>query len=202
MPNSINFRRSLFILLILAVSGCLTSTNPFYKAEQVIKDDLLIGTYVDKRAGHMWTIKSNENDRNCYIATLRQGEAWSNYTLTLFRIGDVTYLDLFPEDDSSLARDPGGPPTMSQIMKSLTAQPLHFVVLVDISKDGLSVSSSTREGLRNLFKQRPDLRRYRRGDSLLLPGPVEENQNLLRQIGEAPKFLDYKADIKKNRTGV
>ncbi len=200
MRSSINLRQILFLLLTAILSGCLTSTNPFYKPEQVIKDDRLLGTYADKRAGHNWTIKKNDDDPKCYTATLRQGNAWSNYTLTLFKSGGFTYLDFFPEADSSLARDPGGPPTMSQIMKSLTSQPLHFVVLANITKDGIHISTSSREGLGNLLKQRADLRKYLRGGTLLLPGSVEENQNLLREIGSAPRIMDYNADMKKNET--
>lgn len=187
------------LFLLLTLSGCLTSTTSFYLPSQVIQDDRLIGTYVDKRAGHSWEITKGDRGRGkgTYIATLRQGEAWSSYILTLFKLDGRTYFDLFPENDASIARNPGGPPTSSMIMRYLTNQPLHLISQIKITDQHLEITTINREGLGRLMRMKPEMG-VSYDSRWLLKGTTQQLQKLLREISDNPDIFNEHIQLQRD----
>lgn len=177
--------------LLLTLSGCLVSTSSFYLPNQKITDDRIIGTYVDKDAGHRWEITRSDggSEKAPYTATLRQGDAWSSYGLTLFKLEGTTYFDLFPENNSSLGRNPGGPPTAGMIMHYLTNQPLHMVSQVKISDQQLEIITLNREGLGRLTQLKPEMGNWQNG-KWILNGATAELQELLQETSSNPKIFN------------
>jgi hypothetical protein len=194
-----NFLKVLLAFAFLSLlSGCLTSLRPFYLPEQVAEDSRLLGVFKHEKAGHVWKVERNEEQRKGYLATLGQDGAWSKYQLTLFKFKERTYLDIFPESDSSLVRSPGGPPSMSQIMRGLTSQPLHLLVEVELTETQLTIRAISRLGLEELRKIRPNLRLL--GEQGVIPAPYSANelQSLLGEISGNERVFDYKAVLKKD----
>lgn len=198
MSKTILSKLLLVMMVLLLLNGCLTSLRPFYLSEQIIEDSRILGTYKDERAGHVWKVERSSEHRGHYVATLSQRESWSKYLLTLFKFNDRTYLDIFPERDSSLAGNPGGPPTMSQILRGLTMQPLHLLVEVEVADEQLTLGVISRIGAKTLKKVRPSVRLLGEEGVVPVPYTTKELQGLLAEIGGKNTIFDEKMILKKD----
>lgn len=188
----------LLSIVLLSLNGCLTALRPFYLSGQIIEDSRLLGSYKDEKAGHVWKIERSREHNRHYVATLSQEGSWSKYLLTLFSFNGRTYLDIFPESDSSQVNSPGGPPTMSQIMRGLTMQPLHLLVEAEVADEQLKIGVVSQIGARELGKIRPNLRLMGEDGVVPVTYPTRELQALLAEIGGNDRIFDQKMLLKKD----
>jgi hypothetical protein len=194
--------KRLFILLLLpfVLTGCLTSINPFFTDADIIRDDRLIGTYPDVGDKDVkFVITASHDHEGRYDIRIYDQHAWIAYVGTLFKIGDITFLDLYPSGDSAMRRDSGGPPTTTELLHSFTFQPLHLVIRVLPAAVALTYWTMDRRGLGDLLQSEPSLRPQIRGESLLLPQPAADLTKLLLKYGTSDKIFNMKATIKKGK---
>lgn len=179
------------LLLLLAtgflLSGCLTSPNPFYADADIVQDERILGDYREPpTAGGFqegFVVEPNDDQVGRYRVRYTESSYWMTFAATLFRVGGNTFLDIYPESDSGVSRDPGGPPTGTQILRGLTYQRLHLVLRITISDQGVGFSVVRRKELDVLIGRDPSLRQYGRGESLLLPMATPDLRKLLEKIG-------------------
>jgi hypothetical protein len=116
----------------LGAGGCLVSSNPFYEAGDIVRDDHLIGTYVDRQDEVFWKAVASPSPAGRYEVLLADHGAISHFLGTLFRIGDATYLDLTAIGAVAVFVDPApvsGVPSLSQRMSQLVGDGRQHLVL-------------------------------------------------------------------------
>lgn len=183
-----NFRRLLFLLATgFLLSGCLTSTNPFYADADIFQDERILGDYREPPTAdgfqEGFVVEPNNDQAGRYRLRYTENRYWMTFTATLFRVSGNTFLDIYPESDSGVYRDPGGPPTGTQILRGLTYQRLHLVARITMSDEGVGFSVVQRKELGVLVGRDPSLRQFARGESLLLPMATTDLRKLLEKIG-------------------
>jgi hypothetical protein len=198
------FRRLLILLATgFLLSGCLTSPNPFYADADIIQDDRILADYRETPRGdgsqEGFIVERNNDQAGRYRLRHTEGRYWMTFTATLFRIGDNTFLDIYPESDSGVYRVPGGPPTGTEILRGLTYQPLHLVARVTISDEGLGFSVIKPKGLRVLVDRDPSLRQYVRGESLLLPMATADLRKLLEKLADDEMVFPKPQKLQKSK---
>ena len=174
------------------LGGCLTSTAPFYLDDQIVQDERLLGTYPNRNAGHTWLVEKSKSldEPKKYVATLKNGGGWSTYSLTLFKIGNTLFLDAYPKTDSSVARDPGGPPTMSEIMRELTCQKLHVVLLVVPTDKKLEFRMLSRKGMEYLLKRNEVVPKPDAEGIFITSRSTKDLQKLLVELATDPQMFE------------
>lgn len=172
------------------LGGCLTSTAPFYLDDQIVQDERLLGTYPNRNAGHTWIVEKSLDEPKKYVATLKNGGGWSTYWLTLFKIGNTLFLDAYPKTDSSVARDPGGPPTMSEIMRELTCQKLHVVLLVVPTDKKLEFRMFSRKGMNYRLKTKAVVPKPDAEGIAMTSMSTKDLQKLLAELATDPQMFE------------
>lgn len=87
----------LSIMLTIAVfaSGCVLSVHPLYEDRDMVLQPALEGTWIDEDKD-TWTFRKADESGYELIHTA-DGES-ARFTAHLFRIGDLLFCDLFPEE--------------------------------------------------------------------------------------------------------
>jgi hypothetical protein len=155
------FRNRAFLALSLAAglsfAGCLVSPNPFYETGDVIRDDALLGTYVDRQDTVFWKAIPSPAQAGRYEILLADHGAISHFLGTLFRIGDGTYLDLTAIGPVAVFVDPrpsSGVPSVSQRMSQLVGDGReHLVLRVAVSPAGVTYWFAAPDVLKRLPKE-------------------------------------------------
>lgn len=191
-------KRLLAILLLpFFLTGCLTSTNSFFADGDIIQDDRLVGTYPNEQEEAKFVIRRDHDHEGRYDVRIYDKNAWIAYVGTVFKIGSVTFLDLYPSGDAGMRRDPGGPPTTTELLHTFTFQPLHLVMRISPADTELTYATVDRKGLGALITREPTLRTYIRGESLLLPLPTVALKKLLQKYGTRDEIFNTKATLNK-----
>jgi len=136
---------SLAALLLLLVSGCLTSHNPFYLEQDIIQDQRFVGTFASDDSELKVTICDAGILDKCYYVDFDEGGKSSDYRATLFKIGDSIFVDLIPTNENAIVEQyREGAPTVSGLLRyishdgkvsSLTR--LHILFRVSLSEQKL-----------------------------------------------------------------
>ncbi len=125
----------LAVAVMLIASGCLTSPNAFYTAEDVFQDDRIVGDYQEK-AEDGFFIRKDPDQKGRYILRSYEGgktARWVELTTTLFKIGTNSFVDLLPYNDFSIDHVAGVPPSGIDLIRNVTHQRLHVVARITIS---------------------------------------------------------------------
>jgi len=199
--------KSTSILLLLAaaflLSGCLTSPNPFYTEADITHDDRLLGDYRDPKTQEGFMIRRDMDHQGRYMVRSNEGEHgqyWITFIGTLFKVGDKTFLDLYPSSDSSFYQIGGTPPGSTEILHGLVYQPLHLVARVDFTDAGVGFSVPQRNQLGALLQRDASLRQFLRGETLLLQMQTPELRKLLEKHGASDDVFPKPEKFQKPRT--
>lgn len=188
------------LLLPLLLVGCLTSTNPFYLEGDIIQDERLIGVYPDENDKTLLiSVGADVEHKGRYAVTVDDGPAWITYTGTLFKLGGLTFLDLYASSDSGVRRSGGGPPVPTAILHSLSFQPLHLLLKVTLGTNTISYAALDTRGLSNLVEHERSLVSKINGSALILPLPTADLRKLLLKYGADDNIFNSKATLKKRK---
>jgi hypothetical protein len=193
---------SAFLACVL-LSGCLTSPNAFYTEADIIQDDRILGDYREQNAEDGTLIQRITDQKGRYRVRSfegEQGKYWISFVGTLFKVGDKTFLDLYPTSDSSFNHVGGTPPGGIEILHRLVYQPLHLVARVDFSDAGVAFSVPQQAQLATLVQRDPALRQFVRGESLQLQLKTPELRKLLEKHGASDDIFPKSQKFQKPRT--
>jgi hypothetical protein len=182
----------------LLLSGCLTSPNAFYTDPDIFQDDRIIGGYADARAEDGYSVRKDPDNPGRYILHYFEKERtlrWMEFTATLFKAGTNSYVDLLPSDDSCIAHVPGAPLSGMDVIRNITRQPVHAVVRLALSDEGVAFSFPQKRAIFEMVQRHPTFTNYvRNGEILLLPQSSKELHDLLESEGGTlfPKPTDFR----------
>ena len=138
----------LAVPFFLALSGCLTSQEPFYQETDIRVDDRLVGFYHAENEQTSWHIEKDLDQGNRYHITLISDAkpCFMRFRVVLFQAGKNRFLDMQPMLDAC-DHVAGGPPSPLEILQGLTLQPLHMAVKVEISTNGVKFGCANHRDL-------------------------------------------------------
>jgi hypothetical protein len=200
---------SLLVIAVVALTGCFTSTVPFYEDGQVVQDQRIEGTYDSSRDGKkdesVWDIEpSKERDdhgklQRRYSVTVRDGDVSIELLGTLFRLDKLLFLDLYPVRDCGM-RDGGGVPTVSEVIRSAMYERRHVVWKVEFADTGLTIWFPTENGSARAVMLAPELKRARaEGIEIALPASTREVQGYLRRFATNSSVFDYRGELVRRK---
>jgi hypothetical protein len=95
-------KKAAFYLLAALLGGCLPSLHPLYTAETLIFDEKLIGRWVGEE-GTWQFAKAGEKE---YEVRLLQDDKEGRFEAHMVKLGDMTFLDIFPVSNETLENLP------------------------------------------------------------------------------------------------
>lgn len=113
-------------LIIAVMSGCISSLNPLYTDKDIIFKKELIGTWTDAKTGESWSFEKLKE--NGYTLVRKEEGAQSTFRAVLVKIGDYTFLDLYPDESTANA---------SLVKKNLL--PVHTFSKVTVEGENLTL---------------------------------------------------------------
>jgi hypothetical protein len=143
----------------LLLSGCLTSENAFYEDADVVSDDRIVGVFRAKDSPPLWIVKDNDPyHEKQYIVIAsgdRGGDCEIKFTAKLFQVGTNRFLDALPLLEAC-DHIGGNPPSAIEILQSLTLQPMHMVVKINVATNGIQFGIVDQQGLNAALKAAPE----------------------------------------------
>lgn len=82
--------------IVVLVLGCVPSLHPLYTEKDVTFDPTLVGVWSEKDKTDTWTFKKSGD--NAYELIITEDGAPGKFEVHLVRLGDLLFLDLYPED--------------------------------------------------------------------------------------------------------
>lgn len=197
---------ALSLAAVLSFAGCLVSPNPFYEAGDVIRDDALLGTYVDRQETVFWKAVPSPAQAGRYEILLADHGAISHFFGTLFRIGDGTYLDLTALGPLAVYVDPKpvtGVPSVSQRMDQLVGDGReHLVLKVALSSAGVTYWFVAPDILKRLPKEDAGLpSSATTPNRVVFERPTKDLRALLRKYGAGDILFTEKTVLERYRPG-
>lgn len=92
-----NFHKLLWFGGLILLLGCVPSLHQFYNDKDLIFEQRLVGVWVDsENKNQTWDFqKSNDTS---YNVTYTEDSVPGDFSCHLFKIGKLTYLDIYPKD--------------------------------------------------------------------------------------------------------
>ena len=168
--------------MLVGLCGCLTSPNAFYKSEDIIQNTNIVGSFIDRKEVVTWQVIPSEKEIGRYEITLHDHEAWTLFLATLFRIEDITYVDLIPMKDSSVHFDksPSGEmPTVSQMAKLVFFERRHAVFRIDITGSEITYWMANPNAVKLIRSANPKLRSHQNGYAVVIDEPTGSLRDFL-----------------------
>ena len=155
-------------LIITVMSGCITSLNPLYTDKDIIFKKELIGTWQDSKSNESWTFEKWEE--NGYKLSHKEEGEQATFLAVLVKIGDYTFLDLYPQDSSS-----------KNSLKKMHLLPVHTFSKVTLSGNNLTLEMLDPEWLENgLAVETIHVQHSKTAEGyLVLTAPTEELQSFM-----------------------
>lgn len=139
--------------VLLFLSGCLTSQEPFYQESDIRVDDRLLGNYRDDTDKsqtparfYISPVDTHYLKGHYYVTVASNPGCEMKFHAVLFEVGTNRFLDMMPEIEACdhLAANP---PSLIELLKSATLQPLHMAVKVAVGTNGVTLGCASHAAL-------------------------------------------------------
>lgn len=186
----------LAIPVLLVLSGCLTSQEPFYQESDVRVDDRLLGDYRDESdksqtptCFYISPVDTHYLKGHYYVTVASNPNCEMKFHAVLFQVGTNRFLDMMPEIEAC-DRLAANPPSLNELLKSATLQPLHMAVSVEISTNGVKLGFADHAGLVAAARKFPEYFQQLKPEQFprMVAGSNRQREFLLRFGGETNIF--------------
>jgi hypothetical protein len=202
----------LLTLACIFVNGCFTCVAPFYEDGQIIQDSRIEGLHsnVGMASGPddtEWLIKPSVEFKGKYDVEVREGRSSALLLGTLFRVDKFVFFDLYPIKDSPEDASQSGPPSVTELIRSIMYEPRHVAWKVEITDTSLNYWFPAGNGIVAALKQAPELKgKPVRGTleeqpTITLPASTKEAQKYLLRFAADPNVFNYKGQLIKKKNG-
>jgi hypothetical protein len=192
---------------LIISAGCFTSDGPVYEDSQVFQDKRIEGEFDNganfskgpspKKDGSIWMIAASPEEKGKYEVWVKEGNAQIDLRGTLFRLGSVAFLDLYPLRDSGMYHVGGDPPTVTEIIHTTMFQRRHIIWKVELSDSEVTYWFPFGNGVTAALKKAPELKHKSDNDAslIILPESQKEAQSYLRQFATNSDVFNYKGQL-------
>lgn len=189
-----------FMLILVLLSGCISSLHPLYTKDTVTFRNEILGTWVEKdgEEGEWKFEKEKQGDELSYILTYTEKpkgnkkESTSRYTIYLVKLGDYYFMDF-----EQLLSDEERDKYLASLSPMITT---HKFVKVEITREKLILYFFDDSWLMDLFKQQKIRIKHEKleDDSILLTAPTADLQKFVQKYATEKKaFLDGMELVRK-----
>jgi hypothetical protein len=174
-------------ILVSLLTGCITSINPIYTEKDIIFQKELVGSWADKKSGESWNFE--KFDEKYYLLTHRENEEEASFRAVLVKIGNYTFLDLYPNDPSS-----------KNSLEKMHLLPVHTFSKVTLNGNNLTLEMLNPEWLeQGLLNHTIQVQHNKSPEgSLVLTAPTEELQNFMLAHANTKEAFDEPLNLNKN----
>lgn len=139
-------RRSMAILFILCVAGCVPSLHQLYTSKTVIYDPTLAGTW--QQDDERWEFIGDPNDRSYHLTITEKENKPSKLFVHLVEVDGYRFFDFYPAEDAELE---GGDWLKFSVI------PVHLFLRVEKSGQTLELAAMNPDETEKLLAQKPKL---------------------------------------------
>lgn len=163
-----NAKNLIIVVGILAVlGGCVPSMYPLYTSKDIVFDQTLVGTWLDKDEGLTWTFA--RGDGQSYDMAITENDSTVMFRTHLVELDGHRFVDVCPN-----------PPDWDDSPYSDLMLPLHWLASVTINGDTMIISLMDPNDLDNLAKNGVKLPTYADIDNFrVLTASTEELQKFV-----------------------
>jgi hypothetical protein len=179
---------SLILAIVVFAASCIPTLNPLYTEADLIMDPALVGTWVDKESGEMWTFSNTEKFKYSVIHLDSDGRK-SQYDGRLVKLENKLFLDIVPIKSGSIQNE------FHQGLFFAT----HTFVHVVSTESTVQISYMDARWLKDFLAANPEAIRHEKinGEILLTSSPKETQKFVLahlttREAFSAPTELSRK----------
>ncbi|CAA6676589.1 MULTISPECIES: hypothetical protein [unclassified Lentimonas] len=137
------------LLVVLFITGCISSDEPFYTEDSKIKDERLIGNYSDKSSSTSVTITENQNGGEDYKIELKTNDGVIILNGTLFKMDDHSYIDLIIESEDFAEQHLSPVPSGTDILKRIFIPKRHVIFGLEVNDESLTFRGNDHLALQN-----------------------------------------------------
>jgi AAA15 family ATPase/GTPase len=175
-------KKTIIVCLLLTVVGScvpLFTLEPFYNEKDVIKDDRILGCWVDdvNKPKKMWRFEKTQEDPNGYQFYYNDRESEDkdkkgSFIAHLVKLQDKYFIDVFP--NKSIIEDPN----VEWPYNSFFLIPTHTFIKVNSFEPDLKLSLSEAENFKKIVDADPNAVKYKEINDgwYLLTAPTKELQ--------------------------
>ena len=170
------------LVMMAIVAGCVPSIHGIATEENTVWDENLLGAWgdpgeVDDPNSEVWEFAA-EGDEGSYTLFHRDDEGRvAEFTVRLVQVGDMLFLDIFPDDDKQL----GKPNNLYQIH----LLGVHTFMKVDELSEALRLRYMDMDAVKKLLENNPGLVKHEmREDQVILTAEAGELQDFLLSCGD------------------
>ena len=157
--------------LALLLTGCIPSLNPFYEEDDLIFGAGLVGVWVEPDSEEAMTFEASEGETAYSVQHTDSDGDPGPFVVHLFKIGDVQYLDFFPEEAEGPTND----------FYELHKLGVHTLMRTQRNGDTLEMAPFDLDWFENFLEAHPEeLQHVETGNGgVVLTGPTSELQAFL-----------------------
>jgi hypothetical protein len=193
----------LAVSTLLVLSGCLTSPEQFYQEDDIVVDDRIVGTYNDETdhsqppTRYSITKDPDYYHKGSYYITVADKPSCSiKFGAVLFQIGTNRFLDMVPIVEAC-DRIAANPPALIELLQSVTLQPMHLAVGLEVATNGMKFSFGDEPSLLKAAKKFPEYFQQRKpGQFPRLVGDTAREREYLLRFGNDTNIFRT-AEIKR-----
>jgi len=177
-----NVRKSLTVLTVLFLAGCVPSLHPLYTADTLVYDPDIVGTW--QQDDERWEFVGNPDEKS-YQLTIIDSDGKRNPLIAhLVKVGDQQFLDLYPAGDKGVE---AGDWTKYHLL------PVHLFFSIAKKQDALVMAAMNPDAIGKMLEDRPDWIKHEvvEGNRIVLTDTPEKLQKFLL---EGLKTKDFFGD--------
>lgn len=158
-------------IFLVFLAGCIPSIHPLYHEEDIVFKPELLGSWQQDDA--KWVFE--QSGENGYLLKfyednnlINENQTYSDFDVTLVKLGEKYYLDLYPGDNDQIE--------FSTLLLS-TLLPVHAFAKIDFIEEGIEISFLSRDWLEELLNENPKIIAHEKTpDSFVLTASTDELQ--------------------------
>jgi hypothetical protein len=166
-----------FYMLALILGGCVPSLHPLFTENQLVFDSNLVGKWAEPNTSNYWQFAPDANSRYDVVFADDKGKA--KFTGCLGKIGNDTFLDIFPEDMNI----PGNEYYKAHLIGA------HSFLRVDLTHGGLNLQGMNPDGIDKLLKTDPNAIKHETAEKrTILTASTPELQKFVAKHAHDPNI--------------
>ncbi|HAL45376.1 MAG: hypothetical protein A2Y12_19050 [Planctomycetes bacterium GWF2_42_9] len=169
-----------FYILIIILGGCVPSLHPLFTENELVFDANLIGKWSEPNSSEYWQFSAAANNK--YDVIYKDEQGIGKFDGLLGKIGNETFLDLFPKDINL----PGNDFYKAHLLGA------HIFLKINLQSNGLSLLAMNPENMDKLLTQDPNaIKNEKANGRTVLTASTKELQYFIRRYSNDPNANIY-----------